>query len=98
MAGVAWLSVTAQRLHRVEDRARADAGLQENARLALWRMDLALTGIIEREAARPASDYAGPGHRNLPDARSAGSGRALLYFQVSRSGVLETAAPALGAP
>jgi signal transduction histidine kinase len=59
-------------------------------------MDLALTGIIEREAARPASDYAGPGHRNLPDARSAGSGRALLYFQLSRSGVLETTAAALG--
>jgi len=95
MIGVGWLSVTAHRLHRADERARADAALQENARLALWRMDLALTGIIEREAARPASDYAGHGRREGVET-AAGYGRALLYFQLSPSGAVETAAATTG--
>jgi len=95
MVGVGWLSVTAHRLHRAEERARADAVVQENARLALWRMDLALTGIIEREAARPASDYAGHGRREGVEA-SSGSGRALLYFQLSPGGAPEIATVTTG--
>lgn len=95
IASVGWLSVTAQRLHRAEERARADAALQENARLALWRMDLALTGIVEREAARPASDYAAPSRRESAEAASE-SERVVFRFQLSRSGTLEIADPTGG--
>lgn len=63
LGGIGWLSMTAQRLHRVEQRARGDTALQENARLALWRMDLAVTAMLERNAARPSWDSANPGSR-----------------------------------
>ena len=86
LAGVGWLSVTAQRLHRVEQQARADAALGENARLALWRMELATSALIEREAARPAPDYISPGGREPFD---------VPHFQVSRSGPTATTAVGL---
>jgi len=77
LVGVGWLSVSAQRLHRIEQRARADAALQENARLSLWRMDLAVTAMLEREAARPTWDDAHPGGREPFE---------LLRFELSPGG------------
>jgi len=93
MAAVGWLSVTALRLHRSENRARADAAKQENARLALWRMDVALTGLIEREAAHSPADFLAESRLSLEDATGE---RVRFYFQLEPNGSVATI-PAVGA-
>jgi len=57
LAALAWVTVGALRLERAEREARAMARHQEALRLALWRMDAAVTPIIAREAARPYYEY-----------------------------------------
>lgn len=57
LAALAWVTVGALRLERAEREARALARHQESLRLALWRMDAAVTPIIAREAARPYYEY-----------------------------------------
>ncbi|MCE7975033.1 MAG: hypothetical protein DYG92_12045 [Leptolyngbya sp. PLA1] len=57
LAALAWVTVGALRLERAEREARALARHQEALRLALWRMDAAVTPIIAREAARPYYEY-----------------------------------------
>lgn len=52
-----WMTFHALRLERAELEARRDAKHQESVRLALWRMDAAVTPIIAREAARPYFHY-----------------------------------------
>ena len=49
LAAMAWISVTAMRLDEAETRARRQAALEENVRLALWRIDSALSPILAQE-------------------------------------------------
>jgi signal transduction histidine kinase len=55
---MAWSSAIVLRLERAEVQAQAQAALEENARLALWRMDSALAPLLAQESARPYFHYA----------------------------------------
>ena len=57
LAAMAWISANALRLERVEAGASLWADHEENMRLALWRMDSALSPLITRESARPYFSY-----------------------------------------
>ncbi len=57
LAAMAWISVTAMRLDEAETRARRQAALEENVRLALWRIDSALSPILAQESAMPYIAY-----------------------------------------
>jgi signal transduction histidine kinase len=52
LGGVAALSITVLRLDQAETNARHAAAVEENVRLALWRMDSALTPLLVLENAR----------------------------------------------
>ncbi|MBN2290904.1 MAG: HAMP domain-containing histidine kinase [Pirellulales bacterium] len=54
---MAWISFSALRLDRAETVARARAALEENVRLALWRMDSALAPMVAQESVRPYFAY-----------------------------------------
>lgn len=56
-AAMAWISFTILRLDRAETDARQNAALEENVRLALWRMDSMLSPILAQEIARPYFAY-----------------------------------------
>ena len=56
-AALGWATVHALRLERRELDAQAQAKFQNSIRLALWRMDSALTPIVVRETARPYFQY-----------------------------------------
>ncbi len=60
MAAMGWATWTALRLDRAESAARRAAAIEENVRLALWRMDSALAPIVAQESAQPVSAYRGP--------------------------------------
>lgn len=53
LAAMGWLSATAVRLDRAEAAARQRAAIEENVRLALWRMDSALAPLLAQEGAHP---------------------------------------------
>ncbi len=57
LAAMGWLSAELVALDRAERRAREDAAMEEAVRLALWRMDSALTPIIAEHSARPVYVY-----------------------------------------
>lgn len=57
VAAMGWVTLTALDLQRGQATARRQAFREENARLALWRLDSLLTTIVAREAARPAATY-----------------------------------------
>ena len=57
LGGVGWITTTTLRLEASEARARVQAALEENVRLALWRLDSDLAPLLARESARPAYDY-----------------------------------------
>jgi len=57
LAGMAWISVTAIGLEAREAETRRTAALEENVRLALWRMDSFLAPLIAEESARPYFSY-----------------------------------------
>jgi len=57
LAAMAWVSLTALRLDCAEAQAQRRAALEEDVRLALWRMDSALTPLVARESARPYFTY-----------------------------------------
>lgn len=57
LAAMGWISLTALRLDRAESQARRQAALEENVRLALWRMDSALAPLLARESAQPYFSY-----------------------------------------
>jgi len=57
LAAMGWVSRTALRLGRAETEARRQAAIEEDVRLALWRMDSALGPLIARESARPYFVY-----------------------------------------
>jgi hypothetical protein len=56
-AAMAWVSATALRLDRSEAEARRQAAVEENVRLALWRMDAAVAPLIAQESIRPYFTY-----------------------------------------
>lgn len=60
MTAMGWATWTALRLDRAELAAQRAAALEENVRLALWRMDSALAPILAQESAQPASAYRAP--------------------------------------
>ena len=57
MAAMGWATWTALRLERAESAALRAAAIEENVRLALWRMDSALAPIVAQESAQPVSAY-----------------------------------------
>jgi len=57
VGAMSWVTSTIFALERAEVATRREAALEENVRLALWRMDTALGLLVAREAARPISDY-----------------------------------------
>ena len=57
LAGLAWISHTTVALDRAEAEARRRAEVEENVRLALWRMDSAVAPLIARETAQPYFAY-----------------------------------------
>lgn len=54
---MAWVSRSALRLERAELDSRRRAALEENIRLAMWRMDSWLASLIARENGRAHSSY-----------------------------------------
>ena len=56
-AGVAWISLRALAAERAETAARQQAALEENTRLALWRMDSSQAVLVSDESARPYFAY-----------------------------------------
>lgn len=57
LAAMGWVSLATLRLDEAEARARQQAALEENVRLALWRMDSALAPLLAQESARPYFAY-----------------------------------------
>ncbi|HTQ40894.1 MAG TPA: HAMP domain-containing sensor histidine kinase, partial [Pirellulales bacterium] len=57
VAAVGWLSVKALQADQARAEARHEAAIEENARLALWRMDSFMTPIVAKENARPSFIY-----------------------------------------
>ena len=57
LAAMGWISWTVVKLDRAECEARRQAAVEEEVRLALWRMDSALAPLIARESARPYFVY-----------------------------------------
>lgn len=61
LGALSWLSWNSLRLERMEIESRREGDYQESLRLALWRIDSALTGIITAESIRsPESYHSGP--------------------------------------
>jgi len=58
LSALGWISREVLRLDASEAHARRQAALEENVRLALWRMESALTPLVARESARPYFTYA----------------------------------------
>jgi len=57
VAAMAWITLGALRLERAEVQARRQAVLEENVRLALWRIDSALAPLVAQESVRPYFAY-----------------------------------------
>jgi len=57
LAAMTWTSLTVLRLDRAEARSRQLAHVEENVRLALWRMDSLLARLIGEENTRPYFAY-----------------------------------------
>lgn len=57
LAAMAWVSETALELHQAEAAARNNAALEENVRLALWRMDSILAPLVTQENMFPPTNY-----------------------------------------
>jgi signal transduction histidine kinase len=88
LAATGWVSLTALGLDQAEQAARRQAALEENMRLALWRMDSSLAPVIAQESARPYFTYSA----FLPADR--------IYGQVSgdRASAMLLPSPLLGEP
>lgn len=57
LGAMGWVCLTVLRLDRAEAQARRDAAAEESIRLALWRMENALSPLIIQENARPYFAY-----------------------------------------
>ncbi len=90
LGGLAWVSVTALALERDEAEARRHAALEENARLALWRMDSALAPFLVREGARAPAQMVDPPRYVRLYFRRGPDGRLRSAQPDARLGELET--------
>lgn len=59
-AAMGWITLTVLRLDAAGAESRRRAELEENVRLALWRMDSALAPLIAAEHARPYAAFRAP--------------------------------------
>ena len=66
LASMAWVTAAVLRLDAAEAESRRRAQLEENVRLALWRMDSALAPLLAAEHARPDRAVAAPVATPLP--------------------------------
>jgi signal transduction histidine kinase len=57
LAAMGWISLAAVQSDRAEKEARRQAVLEQKARVALWRMDTAMTPLLAQESARPYFVY-----------------------------------------
>lgn len=57
VAAVGWLTYKAVAADRAEESARRQAAVEENARLALWRMETAISPLVAQESMRPVAVY-----------------------------------------
>lgn len=57
LGAMGWTIATVLRLRDAETRVRSEAALEENVRLALWRMDSSLGAFLVAESARPPFVY-----------------------------------------
>ena len=95
-AGLVWLTLAAVDLDRKDARAQRAAAVEENARLALWRMDSALVPLIAREGARTQAEWRLVDA--IPPPATATADFARLHFEIDAAGKLaatDRAAPAL---
>lgn len=83
IAAMGWVSMTALRLDRAEVAARHQAEVEENVRLALWRMESAAAPLIAQESSRPLAAFQPSSVllAKLPD-------KLLLHFQLDPDGRL----------
>ncbi|GAB4326429.1 MAG: hypothetical protein Kow0059_22850 [Candidatus Sumerlaeia bacterium] len=88
-AAMGWFSATVLRLDRAEAEARRQAALEENMRLALWRMDSVLAPLLARESTRPFFFYQSFYPAERPYAR---------MFEAPRPGESLTPSPLLTLP
>lgn len=56
-SALAWLSVTVLRVDRVANQSAAQAAVEEDVRLALWRIDTSLATVVALENSRPFFAY-----------------------------------------
>lgn len=99
-AAIGWLSLRALESDRAEVEGRAQATVEENVRLALWRLDSLMTSFVAQESARPYGDYqavmlnqvpAGPGVATISATSPLLAGQppdVLANFQLDSSGKL----------
>jgi signal transduction histidine kinase len=73
-AGVGWLSFRALESDRAEAVARRQAAVEEDVRLALWRMDSQMAAFVAQESARSADAWQPYLLQRLPEA-APGSGK-----------------------
>lgn len=76
LAAVGWISYTVVSLDRSQRAMRQQAMIEENVRLALWRLDSAVAPILAREGIRPVAGYG----RSF-----AAAGFVKLHFQLDQS-------------
>ena len=65
LASMGWVTAAVLRLDAAEAESQRRARLEENVRLALWRMDSALAPLIAAEHARPVAET-GPAVARIP--------------------------------
>ena len=57
LTAMAWVTVIVARLQAENIKVQEDAALEETVRLALWRMDAAISPMVIEESSRPHTDY-----------------------------------------
>lgn len=86
-AAAGWVSWTALRLERSRAQAEQAAAVEENVRLALWRMDSMLAPLVAQESSRPSYVY-----NAFNSAELNGNDKVLT----NKTGVLVSPSPLLG--
>src|SRR6476661_8205445 len=96
LASMGWVTAAVLRLDAAEAESRRRAQLEENVRLALWRMDSALAPLIAAEHARPGGAFAVPVSAPLPGTQTP---FVASYFRYTPAGVVPVPeAQAVNAP
>jgi len=85
LGAMVWISLTVLRLERAEQQARAQAALEENTRLALWRLDSALMPLLAQVTARPSAPLSADSGGTASVARETPP-EVLLHFQIAPGG------------